>query len=63
MMDIITSYNQLEEQKLWEAFLTFFREVKGYTDWTDEDIALSYNKGDVEEFVNWIRKVLGVYNG
>lgn len=60
MKDIIVRYDIFEEQKLWEAFIVFFREVKGYKDWTDEEIATSFNSGDVEEFINWIRKVLGV---
>ena len=59
MKDIIVEYDIFEEQKLWEAFMAFFREVKGYNDWTDEEIATSYNDGDVKEFIEWIRKILG----
>lgn len=59
MKDIVIEYDVYEDQKIWEAFVVFFREVKGYNDWTCEEIATSMNKDDVEEFINYIRKVLG----
>ena len=59
MKDIIIEYDKFEEQKLWEAFTAFFRYVKGYSDWTDEEIALSMNIDDFKEFMNWGAWVLG----
>ena len=58
MKDIIIRYDNFEEQKLWESFTAFFRCIKGYGDWTDEEIALSMNKDDFKEYVEWARKVL-----
>lgn len=58
MKDIIIKYDALENQRLWESFMAFFRYVKGYTDWNEEEIALSMNKDDFNEFIEWARKVL-----
>ena len=58
MKNIVIEYDIFEEQKLWEAFTSFFRYVKGYGDWNDEEIALSMNKDDFKEFINWAKKVL-----
>ena len=60
MKDIIVEYDKIEEQKLWEAFICFFREIKGYSDWSCEEIAISMNPDDVKEFLEWARKVLDV---
>ena len=60
MKDIIVRYDNFEEQKLWESFMAFFRYVKGYTDWNDEEIARSMNIDDFNEFVEWAKKVLEV---
>lgn len=57
MKDIIIEYSNPVEQKLWEAFVGFFREVKGYSDWSYEEIATSMNPDDVEEFCDWIKGV------
>lgn len=59
MKDIIVSYNALEDQRIWEAFLDFFRNVKGYNDWTDEEIATSMNNDDIQEFCKYIINLLG----
>lgn len=59
MKNIITEYDSLENQKLWESFIAFFKYVKGYSDWTDEQIAISMNNDDVKEYCEWVRKVLG----
>ena len=59
MKSIIVEYDIFEEQKLWESFMAFFRYVKGYSDWTDEEIATSMNDGDVAEYIEWIKKILG----
>ena len=58
-MDIVVSYNSLEDQRIWEAFLDFFRNVKGYSDWTDEEIATSMNSDDISEFCKYITNLLG----
>ena len=39
------------EDSIWDLFVQFFREEKGYENWTDEEIELSYNGDDVAEFV------------
>lgn len=59
MKDIIVSYNSLEHERIWEAFLDFFRNVKGYSDWTDEEIATSMNSDDISEFCEYITNLLG----
>ena len=58
MKDIVVEYDKFEEQELWKAFTSFFRYVKGYSDWTDEEIALSMNIDDFNEFVKWAKWVL-----
>lgn len=42
------------EDSIWDLFVKFFREEKGYENWTDEEIELSYNGDDVAEFVAWL---------
>lgn len=39
------------ENSIWDLFVQFFREEKGYENWTDDEIELSYNGDDVAEFV------------
>lgn len=58
MTDIVVGYNDITEQLLWESFMTFFRNVKGYSDWTDEQIAISMNKDDLNEYFTWVKGVL-----
>ena len=60
MQEIIVEYNDFENQKLWESFIAFFRYVKGYDDWTDEQIALSMNKDDFKEYCEWAKGILGI---
>lgn len=60
MRDIIVEYDDFEKQKLLESFISFFRYVKGYADWTDEEIVLSMNEGDLKEFIEWASKVFGL---
>ena len=59
MKNIIIKYDDIENQYLWESFMCFFRNVKGYSDWTDEQIALSMNNDDLKEYCEWTIKVLG----
>jgi hypothetical protein len=59
MKEIIVEYYDIEKQKLWESFMAFFRYVKGYEDWTDEQIAISMNNDDLREYIEWVKKVLG----
>ena len=59
MKDIIIEYDNQEEQYLWNSFVYFFRNVKGYSDWTDEQIAISMNNDDLKEYCEWTMKVLG----
>ena len=49
---------KLENPKVWEKFCEFFREEKGYSDWTDEQIDYSRNDDDIEEFIEWLIKQL-----
>lgn len=58
MKDIIVEYNNFEEQKLWESFTAFFRNIKGYNNWTDEEIARSMNNDDIKEYIEWVKEVL-----
>ena len=44
----------LENETIWKKFCEFFREEKGYEDWTDEEIDLSRNDDDFEQFVEWL---------
>ena len=59
MKNIIIEYDNQEEQYLWNSFVYFFRNVKGYSDWTDEQIAISMNNDDLKEYCKWTMKVLG----
>lgn len=47
-------HNLIIDDNLWSLFVKFFREIKGYQDWTEEQINLSMNNDDVQEFVTWI---------
>lgn len=44
----------LDDKNVWEKFCEFFREEKGYEDWTDEEIDISRNDDDFEQFVKWL---------
>jgi hypothetical protein len=46
----------LENKKVWKKFCYFFRNKKGYKDWTDDEIDLSRNDDDFKEFVIWLCK-------
>lgn len=58
MRSVIESYDNLMTQQCWECFMAFFRNEKGYEDWTDEEIALSVNEDDINEFCDYIKKNL-----
>jgi hypothetical protein len=60
MKNIIIEYDKFEDQKLWESFIAFFKYVKGYNDWTDEEIAISMNKDDFKEYCEWAKKILEI---
>lgn len=55
MRDVIVEYNNPLVETLWEDFMLFFRTEKGYEDWTDEQIALSVNQDDIDEFCKFIK--------
>ena len=40
----------------WKSFVKFFREEKGYEDWTENEIELSMNNNDIVEFIIWLCK-------
>ena len=52
-------YDNQEEQYLWNSFVYFFRNIKGYPDWTEEEINTSMNNDDLKEYCEWVMKVLG----
>lgn len=45
---------KLEDERVWAKFVEFFRNVKGYEDWSEDDIEFSRNQDDEEEFVKWL---------
>lgn len=45
---------KMEDERVWAKFVEFFREVKGYGDWTEQQIEESRNQDDEEEFVKWL---------
>lgn len=45
--------------KAWKEFVKFFREEKGYTDWTENEIELSMNNDDIKEFINYLLRKTG----
>lgn len=40
--------------KVWKKFVQFFREEKGYSDWTEQEIEDSRNDDDTTEFLGWL---------
>lgn len=40
--------------KVWKKFVEFFREEKGYSDWTEQEIEDSRNDDDTTEFIAWL---------
>lgn len=44
--------------KVWEKFVEFFRNEKGYSDWTEQEIEDSRNDDDTTEFLEWLVKEL-----
>lgn len=45
---------KMEDERVWVKFVEFFRNVKGYDDWSEDDIEFSCNQDDEEEFVKWL---------
>lgn len=45
---------KMEDERVWVKFVEFFRNVKGYDDWSEDDIEFSRNQDDEEEFVKWL---------
>lgn len=52
----------LSNEKVWKKFCEFFRQVKLYSDWTDEEIDYSRNDDDIEEFIIWLVNELEAKN-
>lgn len=46
------------DSKIWDLFVQFFREVKLYDDWTEEEIDFSMNNDDINEFLEFIKESL-----
>lgn len=45
------------DDSVWDLFVKFFREVKGYNTWTEEEIDLSMNNDDIVEFIKWLSEI------
>lgn len=43
---------------VWKKFVEFFRNEKGYADWTEDEIEDSRNDDDTTEFLEWLVKEL-----
>lgn len=41
---------------VWKKFVEFFRNEKGYCDWTEQEIEDSRNDDDTTEFLEWLVK-------
>lgn len=39
---------------VWNNFVKFFREEKGYEDWTEQEIEYSYNDDDIKSYMLWL---------
>lgn len=50
--------NEKLNTMIWNSFTTFFREEKGYDDWTDDEIGGSMCNDDIDEFIEYIKKTL-----
>ena len=48
----------MTKDQIIENFIKFFREVKGYTAWTDDEIIFSMTDDDIKDYVNYIIKEL-----
>ena len=46
----------LDNEQVWKKFCEFFRNIKGCSDWSDDEIDLSRNDDDFKEFVIWLCK-------
>ena len=44
--------------KIIELFFIYFKDIKGYQDWSDNEILFSYNDDDIKDFLNFIQKTL-----
>ena len=45
---------RFNNEKTWQKFCEFFRNKKGYVDCTEDEVNMSYNEDDVNEFVDWL---------
>lgn len=53
--DLLQKSDTLDEE-LWKEFTDFFRNEKGYEDWTDDEINLSLNDDDITEFIQYLKE-------
>jgi len=42
------------EGKVWDKFVWFFQHVKGYNDWSEQDIEDNRVNDDITEFIEWL---------
>ena len=45
------------DDNVWGLFVEFFREIKGHSDWSEDEIDLSMNNDDIVEFVKWLSEM------
>lgn len=43
---------------VWDTFTTYFRDIMGHEDWTDEQIDYAINNDDIDGFIEKIKEVL-----
>ena len=46
------------KNKIIELFFIYFKDIKGYQDWSDNEILFNYNDDDIKDFLNFIQKTL-----
>ena len=46
------------KETIINLFFDYFRNVKGYEDWTDNEIIFSYNDDDINEFLSYLKRII-----
>jgi len=46
------------KEKIINLFFDYFRNIKGYENWTDNDIIFCSNDDDINDFLNYIKKII-----
>lgn len=53
--DLLQISKTLDED-LWEEFTDWFRFEQCHDDWTDDEINISLNEDDIEEFIEYLKE-------